>query len=121
MKPSLDLGIKGRGQMNADLPGAGPKKASGSIQGTHYDPDSATANRGLNKKRPAPVVGQGNPKRGQPSQSKKQPTQPVPQSAIIMSSELQALRDYNAMMNEKMKSREETVQGGDVEQIQPQI
>ena len=111
MKPSLDLGIKGRGQMNADLPGAGPKKVSGSIQGTHYDP---TARDGA-KKRPAPVVGQGNQKRGQPSQSKKQAPQSVPQSAIVSSSELQALRDYNAMMN---KQRADTDNGGNFEQPQ---
>jgi hypothetical protein len=65
------LGIKGRGQasLNADLPTAA-KKASGTIQGTHYDPDSATANRGSIKKRPVPVQG-GQAKRGQPTQSKK--------------------------------------------------
>ncbi len=27
----------------------------GSIQGTHYDPESAIANRGQSKKRPAPL------------------------------------------------------------------
>ena len=29
--------------------------AKGNIQGTHYDPDSANANRGSIKRRPAPV------------------------------------------------------------------
>jgi len=41
---------------NADLAVKGKAPAAkGSIQGTHYDPDSATANRGSIKKRPAPV------------------------------------------------------------------
>ena len=58
--------------------------AKGNIAGTHYDPDSANANRASTKRRPAPVnpggaqngVGPGRPKPGtkiggQPTQSKK--------------------------------------------------
>jgi len=63
MKPSLELGIKGKATnaLNADLNvGARAKsiqsKPSGSIQGTHYDPTAAVADRGTIKKRPAPVV-----------------------------------------------------------------
>ena len=33
--------------------------AKGTIAGTHYDPASATANRGASKKRPAPVPSGG--------------------------------------------------------------
>jgi len=46
-------------------------KAKGSIAGTHYDPTSATANRGASKKRPAPVPSGGVPRSkagSQPSQ-----------------------------------------------------
>jgi hypothetical protein len=55
-------------------------------------------------------VGQGNQRnqRGQPSQSKKEKTQPVPSAAIVSSSELDALRNYNAMMNMKLKERDTT-------------
>ena len=58
--------------------------AKGNIAGTHYDPDSANANRASTKRRPAPVnaggaqagpgMGRGKPQTkigGQPTQSKK--------------------------------------------------
>ena len=50
---------------------AAKDKVKGSIAGTHYDPTSATANRGASKKRPAPVPSGG----AQRSKAGSQPSQ----------------------------------------------
>lgn len=77
--------------------------AKGSIAGTHYDPTSATANRGASKKRPAPVPSGGaqRSKAGsQPSQQKKPNSSSVAghgsqAASIVNMSEIEALRNYN--------------------------
>lgn len=63
-KNGIDLGVnaqaigKSGSQGPPDVANRGMAKgpaAKGNISGTHYDPDSANANRGSTKRRPAPV------------------------------------------------------------------
>lgn len=49
---NADLAVNGTGSKASGSKG---QKVHGSIQGTHYDPDSAAANRGA-KRRPVPVT-----------------------------------------------------------------
>lgn len=62
MKSHYEMSVRGRSQTNLvskSLPANANKgnKNSGSVTGTHYDPENAVATRNMMKKRPAPVPG----------------------------------------------------------------
>lgn len=92
--------------------------AKGTVQGSHYDPLNNPDGR---QRRPAPVPGSATAPKGVSSKIGGQPTQKKKNSVvsgnarqvsavnsnnIVKMSEIEELRNYNALMNEKVRQRD---------------